>query len=172
MRESIDASSDFDPNASLVHLLHEVILFYDVLWEYAYWHLHVFVSIHWCALVNFFFMSRHIYFAFFVLNMLFHKNFDVVMSAVLVVNSPGCIMRLPPAVILTLFGSSFCGRWSMTMLAYVTTLSFGISWILSGLSIISVFVPLAPVLLSPCVNPPHYFPKPVSQITPNISVLQ
>ena len=29
------------------------------------------------------------------------------MSAVLVVNSPGYIMRLPPAVILTLFGSSF-----------------------------------------------------------------
>ena len=34
-------------------------------------------------------MSRHIYFAFFVLNMLFHNIFDVVMSAVLVVNSPG-----------------------------------------------------------------------------------
>ena len=55
-------------------------------------------------------MSRHIYFAFFVLNMLFHKSFDVVMSAVLVVNSPGYTIRLPPAVILTLFGSSFYGR--------------------------------------------------------------
>ena len=54
------------------------------------------------------------------------------------------------------------------MLAYVTTLSFGISWILSGLSIISVFVPLAPVLLSPCVNFPHSFPNPVSQASFNV----
>ena len=80
MRESIDASLDFDPNASLVHLLHEVILFYDVLLEYSYWHLHVLVPIHWCAQVNFF-MTRHIYFSFFVLNMLFHKIVGVVMSA-------------------------------------------------------------------------------------------
>ena len=57
------------------------------------------------------------------------------------------------------------------MLAYVTTLSFGISWILSGLSIISVFVPLAPVLLSPCVNPPHSFPNPVSQTSLNVGSL-
>ena len=57
------------------------------------------------------------------------------------------------------------------MLAYVTTLSLGILWILSGLSMISVFVPLAPVLLSPCVNPPHYFPNPVSHTSFNVGSL-
>ena len=40
---------------------------------------------------------------------LFHSIFDVVMSAVIVVNYPGYIMRLTPAVILARFGSSFCG---------------------------------------------------------------
>ena len=57
------------------------------------------------------------------------------------------------------------------MLAYVTTLSFGISWILSGLSMMSVFVPFAPGLLSPCVNPPHSFPNPVSQTSFNVGSL-
>ena len=42
------------------------------------------------------------------LNTLFQSIFDVVMSAVLVVNSPGYIIGLPSAVILTRFGSSFC----------------------------------------------------------------
>ena len=55
-------------------------------------------------------MSRHIYFAFIVLNILFHNIFDMVMSAVLVVNSPGYMKRLPPAVILKRFGSSFYGQ--------------------------------------------------------------
>ena len=84
-----------------------MVLFYDVFLEDSYWHLHVFEPIHWRAQVKNI-MSRHIYFAFFVLNILFHNIFDVVVSAVLVVNSPGYMMRLPPVVILTRFGSSFC----------------------------------------------------------------
>ena len=50
---------------------------------------------------------------------LFHIILVVVMSAVLVVSSPGHLIRLPPAVILTLLGSDFCGLISTTMRAYV-----------------------------------------------------
>ena len=40
----------------------------------------------------------------------FQRILDVVRSAVLVVSSPGYSMRLPPTVIRTRLGSSFCGR--------------------------------------------------------------
>ena len=39
-----------------------------------------------------------------------HSILEVVISAVLVMSSPGQFMRLPPAVILTQLGSTFCGR--------------------------------------------------------------
>ena len=45
-----------------------------------------------------------------VLMILFHSILEVVISAVLVMSSPGQFMRLPPAVILTQLGSTFCGR--------------------------------------------------------------
>ena len=48
------------------------------------------------------------------------------------------------------------------MLAYVTTLSFGMRSTCSRRSILNVLVHIAPVLLSPWAKLPHYFPKPVS----------
>lgn len=44
-----------------------------------------------------------------VLRTLFHSIFDVVRSAVLVVSSPGYLIRFPPAVIRVRFGSAFWG---------------------------------------------------------------
>ena len=61
-----------------------------------------------------------------VLFMLFHKRFDVVKYAVLVVSSPGYAIKLLPAVIRTLFGSAFCGQKSTTILAYGTVRSLGV----------------------------------------------
>ena len=74
-------------------------------------------------------------------------------------------MRLPPAVIRTLFGSAFCARKSTTMRPYVITLSLGMLRISSWLMTNKLFVPTAPVLSSPCANPPHSLPKPVVQIS-------
>ena len=45
-----------------------------------------------------------------VIMMMFHNISDIVIYAVLVVNSPGYSMRLLPEVILTRFGSVFCGK--------------------------------------------------------------
>ena len=56
----------------------------------------------------------------------FHRSFAVVMSAVFVVNLPGYLIRLPPAVRRTQLGSSFCGQKSTTILVYIMILSFGI----------------------------------------------
>ena len=81
------------------------------------------------------------YFAFGVLNTLFHRSLDVVKSAVLVYSSPGYVMRLPPAVIRIRFGSSFCGQKSTTTFAYVTTLSEGMCFILSCVMTNMEFVP-------------------------------
>ena len=50
---------------------------------------------------------------------LFHIILVVVMSAVLVVSSPGHLIRLPPAVMQTLLESDFCGQKSTTMRVYV-----------------------------------------------------
>ena len=70
-------------------------------------------------------MSIVINFALFVLTMAFQIIFDVVSFAVLVDSSPRYLMKLPPAVNLTLFGCVFCGQKSTTILVYVTTQSFG-----------------------------------------------
>ena len=70
-------------------------------------------------------------------------------------------MRLPPSVILTRLGSVFCGRWSTMMFAYVTVRSSGICLILLLSSTNSEFVPLVPVLVSPCARFPHFFPNDV-----------
>ena len=86
--EAIYALSNFDPYTSLVHLFSQVVFIYDMLGEDSYWYLHVFEPFHWYAKV-FVFNIKTLYFAFFVLNMLFHNIFDVVMSTVLVFNSPG-----------------------------------------------------------------------------------
>ena len=55
-------------------------------------------------------MSTHICLSFMVLMMMFYSILDVVKSTVPVVVSPGCFMRLPPAVILKRLGSIFCAR--------------------------------------------------------------
>ena len=52
---------------------------------------------------------------------LFYTIFVVVRSAVLVVSSPQYLIKFPPAVIRTLFGSSSCGGKSTTTLVYVGT---------------------------------------------------
>ena len=52
-------------------------------------------------------MSIPINLASLVLNTLFNTHFDLVRSAVLVVSSPGYLMRLPPAVKRTRLGSFF-----------------------------------------------------------------
>ena len=70
-------------------------------------------------------MSTHICLSFMVLMMMFYSILDVVKSTVPVVVSPGCFMRLPPAVILKRLGSVFCARQSTTMFAYVTVRSEG-----------------------------------------------
>ena len=67
--------------------------------EDGYQHFHVFITDHGRAQVIFFIVKTHI-FRIFVLNTPFHSIFDVVISAVLVVNYPGYIIRLTPAVIL------------------------------------------------------------------------
>jgi len=94
-------------------------------------------------------MSIHVYRAPFMLITLFQSTFDVIKAAPRVVNSSVYIMRLPPAVILTLFGLLFCGRKSTTTLAYVTVRSFGILLISSSIITKIVFVPISPVLSSP-----------------------
>ena len=70
---------------------------------------------------------------------MFHKSFEVVRSAVLVVNLPGYLIRLLPAVIYTRFRFSFCGRKSTSTLAYVITQSFGMlaisSWFMTKIKI-------------------------------------
>jgi hypothetical protein len=74
----------------------------------------------------------YMYFARCVLNTLFQWSLDVVTSAVLVVNSPGWLIRLPPAVIWMRFGSSFGGQKSTTMFAYIANLSGGMFLASSG----------------------------------------
>ena len=50
----------------------------------------------------------------------------VVRSAIFVVTFPGYSIIFPPAVSLTLMGSSFCGRMSSTIREYVTVHPTGI----------------------------------------------
>ena len=85
----------------------------------------------------------------YVLRMLFDSILDVVKSAVLVVRSPRVLLRLPPAVMQTLLGSSFSGRKLITMRAHVTPLSSGMQSILSLVTLKMVFVPTVPVFFSP-----------------------
>ena len=67
-------------------------------------------------------MLRYVYLAPSVLMTLFQTMLVMVMSAVLVVSSPGHLMRLPSAVMRTLFGSDFCGLKLITIHAYVGVL--------------------------------------------------
>ena len=53
---------------------------------------------------------------------MFHISLVVVMSAVLVVSSPGHLIRLPPDMMGTLLGSDFCSQKSTTLHAYVGVL--------------------------------------------------
>ena len=55
--------------------------------------------------------------ALFVDMTLLNISFDVVISAVLVLKSPGTFSRLPPTVTRTLYGSVFCGQKSTTIFA-------------------------------------------------------
>jgi hypothetical protein len=64
------------------------------------------------------------YFAPSVLKTLFHINFDVVRSGVRVDNSPGYLIKFPPAVMRIQWGFAFCGQKSTTTCAYVTFLVF------------------------------------------------
>ena len=89
------------------------------------------------------------YFARCVLNMLFQWSFDVVMTAFLFVNSPGWLVRLPPAVIRMRFESSFGGQKSTTMFGYVPNLSGGMFLTSSGVITNMVLVPTVLVLLLP-----------------------
>ena len=105
-------------------------------------------------------MSNPINFSPSVLMTLFHNIFAVVTSAVRVVNSLAYLMRLPPAVILTIFGSSFWDRKSTTTRAYVGFFHFArICAILSCVMTKMQFFPLVPDLSSPCAMRPNSFPK-------------
>ena len=77
------------------------------MWNDIHRHFHIFESLHGCFQIHIF-MSTHIYIACGVLITIFHNIFVVVRSAVLVMSSSGYEIRLPPAVIRTLFGSVFC----------------------------------------------------------------
>jgi len=100
-----------------------------------------------------------------MLRTLFQTILEMVRSAVLVANSPGYAIRLPPAVILTQLRSSFCGLKSITMQAYVTIRSMGIFliWSLESTKIESV--PVVPVRSSPCAKFPNAFPNARLQIS-------
>ena len=74
---------------SIVHLVGKVILHGNPRGEKGKRDAHVFVSIEGGQKVEVFFMSRHIYLASGVLSTLFQCSFEVVMSAVCVVSSPG-----------------------------------------------------------------------------------
>ena len=50
-----------------------------------------------------------------VLMTLFHRILEETMSAVRVVSSKGYSIKLSPTVMRTWLGSSFWGRWSITM---------------------------------------------------------
>jgi hypothetical protein len=52
-----------------------------------------------------------------VLMTLFHRILEETMLVVLVVSSNGYSVKLPPTVMRTWLGSSFWGRWSITMQA-------------------------------------------------------
>ena len=66
-----------------------------------------FLSIGFCRYM--FLMSMHANRASSVDITLLNNNFDVVISAVRVLKSPGTLSRLPPTVTRTLYGSDFCG---------------------------------------------------------------
>jgi hypothetical protein len=89
------------------------------------------------------------YFARCVLKTLFQCSFDIVMATVLVVNSLGWSIRLPPGVIRMRLGSSFWGQKSTTMFAYVASLPgghvFDVFWIITKMAL----VPTVSVLLLP-----------------------
>ena len=88
-----------------------------------------------------------------VLRMLFHSIFDVVRLAILVVRSPGVLIRLPQAVIQTLLGSSLCGLKSITICAYITTLSSGMQ---SFSSWVTMNIAFSLRLLSSCLLGPFF----------------
>ena len=96
-----------------------------------------------------------------VLNTEFQIIFNVVRSAVLVVNFPVFLRSPPPAVIRTRLGSSFCRQKSMTNLQYVTTLLHGMLTILACVMTKMELVPLVPVLWSPCYIRSTSLPNPV-----------
>ena len=110
-------------------------------------------------------MPRHMYFAFSVLNTLFHSIFDAVRSAVRVVSLPGYLIRFPPAVSRTRFGSFFCGQKLTTSRAYVTTRSFGMFRICSWVSTKIESVPGVFVFSSPCAMLPNSLPSAVAQMS-------
>ena len=85
------------------------------------WHTHVFIVMYWRLVVEVSDVQAH------ELGTLsaddtIPKHIEIVRSAVSVVMSLNFLIKLPLAVIHTLFGSSFCGQKSTTVLAYVTTL--------------------------------------------------
>ncbi len=95
------------------------------------------------------FKSMHMYFACCVLKTLFQCCFDVVMSAVLVINSPGWLIRLPPVVIRMRCGSSFWGQKSTTVFAYVANLLGGMFLTSFGVITNMALVPTVLSFLSP-----------------------
>lgn len=60
MWEAVDCLSDFDVDKSILGMLVEVVLLYDVLGENVEGHFHVFISCHGCAEVEVFDVDAHV----------------------------------------------------------------------------------------------------------------
>ena len=89
LRKAPDCFANFQANMSVVNFIAEIVLLNDPWEEQSNWDAHVFLYLLSGTKRYIFLMSRHIYFAFCVLSMLFQCSFDIVISAVLVVSSPG-----------------------------------------------------------------------------------
>ena len=97
-------------------MLFHVLLFAGVLREDGQLHLHVLNTIQWGAKVEILDIHTH-ELCIFRAEDTVPYYLKVVRSADLVVSSPGYAIRLPPAVIRTMLGSSFCGLKSTTIRA-------------------------------------------------------
>ena len=97
---------------------------------------------------------------------LFRIILVVVMSVVLVVNSPGHLTKLAPGVMQTLLGTNFCGRKSTTQRAYVGVFPSAYIFEICGWFITKIqFFSLVFVLSSPSAMCPIALPKPVCHVS-------
>ena len=109
MWETITPMSYFHVNLSPMYFVMEIVCRFEFFWYQIGLDLHIFKSVEWGGKVKNLDIQCAI-FHIWCLNVLFQRIFEVVRSAVLVVNSAGYSIKFPPTVIHARLGSSLCGQ--------------------------------------------------------------